>query len=159
MIVPDLTETLPSVWMVKVNDEVEVFVERLDEMEGRIKRQVSVLVNDNKSLLRTQGRSLFLNSPLKLIERHREAISYKYQFLTRSMERVIEEKQGKLDLYREKIKDLGPYSILERGYSITSSIPDKKALRSASEVKTGDRVNITLSDGSLVCLVEKVLKD
>lgn len=132
---------------------------RLDELESRIKRQVSVLINDNKNLLKIQGRSLFLNSPLKLIERHREAISYKYQFLTRSMEKVTEEKRGKVDLYIEKIKDLGPYSILERGYSITSSIPDKKALRSASEVKTGDRVNITLSDGSLECLVEKVLKD
>lgn len=132
---------------------------RLDDLESRMKRQLSALINDNKNLLKTRGRSLFLNSPLKLIERHREKIGYKYQFLTRSMERVIEEKRGKLDLYSEKIKDLGPYSILERGYSITTSMPDKKALRSSSEVKTGDRVNITLSDGSLECLVEKVLEN
>ena len=132
---------------------------RLDELESRIKRQVSVLINDNKNRLRNQERSLFLNSPLKLIARHREVASYRYQFLVLSMERVTEEKRGKFDLYSEKIKDLSPYSILDRGYSITSRIPDKKALRSASEVKTGDRANINLSDGSLECLVEKVLKD
>ncbi|MFC1840319.1 exodeoxyribonuclease VII large subunit [Thermodesulfobacteriota bacterium] len=132
---------------------------RLDELENRIKRQVSVLINDHKNRLKNQGRSLFLNSPLKLIERQREAVSYKNQFLMHSMEKVTEEKRRKLDLYRQKIKDLSPYSILDRGYSITSRIPDKKALRSASEVKTGDRVNIALSDGSLECLVENVLKD
>jgi len=132
---------------------------RLDELETRLKRQMSAFINDYKSRLKNQVRSLFLHSPIKVIDRHREVVSYRHQLLTHSMERVAEGKRQKLELYSQKIKDLSPYSILDRGYSITRTIHDKKALRSTLKVKTGDRVNITLSDGSLECLVENVLKE
>ena len=131
---------------------------RLDELESRLKRQISVFINDQKSRLRSQSRSLFVNSPIKKIERYREWISYKKQLLTRSMARVKESSRRKLDLFSEKLKDLSPYSILDRGYSITRR-EDKKAIRSASEVRTGDRVNVTLSEGSLECLVENIIKE
>jgi ribosomal 50S subunit-recycling heat shock protein len=36
---------------------------------------------------------------------------------------------------------------------------DKKAIRSSSEVKEGDRVNVTLSKGRLECLVEQVFEE
>jgi len=131
---------------------------RLDELESRLKRQVSGIINDQKARLKSQSRSLFVNSPVKKIERYREVINFKQQLLMRSMERVTEAKGRKLDLLSEKIKDLSPYSILDRGYSITRTT-DKKAVRSSSEVKVGDRVNVTLSEGSLECLVKNILKE
>jgi exodeoxyribonuclease VII large subunit len=130
---------------------------RLDELESRLRRRISVFINDHKMRLRSQSRSLFVNSPVKKIERYREVINYKQQLLMRAMKGVTDGKRKKLDLFSEKIKDLSPYSILERGYSITRTM-DKKAVRSASDVKTGDRVSVTLSEGSLECLVENVFK-
>lgn len=132
---------------------------RLDELENRLRRQVAAYINDHKNQLKSQGRSLFVNSPMKRIERDREVVRYKHQLLMRSMERVTGENHRKLDLYTQKIKALSPYSILDRGYSITRTILDKRALRSASEAQPGDRVSITLSEGSIECLVENVLKD
>ncbi len=131
---------------------------RLDELESRLRRQISVFINDHKTRLMSQSRSLFVNSPVKKIERYREAINYKQQLLMRAMKKVTDGKQRALDIFSEKIKDLSPYSILERGYSITRTT-DKKAVRSASDVKTGDRVSVTLSKGSLECLVENIIKD
>lgn len=128
---------------------------RLDELEGRIKRQLSVIINDLKMNIRNHGRSLFVNSPVKRIERYREVINFKQQLLTRSMERVMDGKHKRIDILNEKLNDLNPYAILDRGYSITRTI-DKKAIRSATEVKEGDRVNVSLSKGSLECLVEKI---
>lgn len=131
---------------------------RLDELENRLKRQMSVFISDHKSRLKSQGRSLFVNSPVKKIERYREAIRYNKQLLIRSIERVRDSKRKKFELFREKIKDLNPYSILDRGYSITRTT-DKKAIRLASEVRIGDRVNVTLSKGNLECIVENILKE
>ena len=131
---------------------------RLDELESRLRRRISVFINDHKMRLRSQSRSLFVNSPVKKIERYREAINYKQQLLMRAMKSVTDGKRRELDLFNEKIKDLSPYSILERGYSITRTM-DKKAVRSASDVKTGDRVSVTLSKGGLECLVENIIKD
>ncbi len=130
---------------------------RLDELENRLKRQLSVFINNHRAHLLSQSRSLFVNSPVKKVERYREALNFKQQLLTRSMERETSGKRKQLDLYKEKIKDLSPYSILDRGYSITRT-GGNMAVRSASEVKTGDRVNITLSKGKLECLVEKVIE-
>jgi exodeoxyribonuclease VII large subunit len=131
---------------------------RLDEIECRLKRQISVMINDYKLKLRNLSRSMFVNSPVKKIERCREAINFKQQLLTRSMERVLESKHKRIDILKEKLNDLNPYSILDRGYSIISR-GDKKAVRSASEVKAGERVNVKLSKGSLECLVEKVFEE
>lgn len=131
---------------------------RLDELEGRLKRHILAMINDQETRLRNKSRSLFVNSPVKKIERYREVINFKNQLLTRSINRVTDSKRRKLVLLNEKLKDLSPYSILDRGYSITRTL-DKKAIRSALEVKTGDRVSVTLSRGSLECLVEKILKE
>ena len=131
---------------------------RLDEIENRLKRQISALLYDQRTRLTGENRSLFVNSPVKKIERFREALNFKQQLLKRAMDRVTDTKHKKLDLFKEKIKDLSPYSILDRGYSITRTT-DKKAIRSASEVKMGDRVNVKLSKGSLECMVENVLKE
>lgn len=131
---------------------------RLDEIESRLKRQISGIISDQKERLKNRGRSLFVNSPVKKIERNRERIGYNYKLLKRSMDRTTDSGRRKLGLFSEKIKDLSPYSILDRGYSITRTT-DKKAIRSASEVKAGDRVNIMLSKGSLECLVEDILKE
>ncbi len=131
---------------------------RLDELENRLKREISALINDQKNRLKSQNRSLFVNSPVKKIERYREALNYKQKLLMRSMERVKDSKRKKLDIFSEKLKDLSPYSILDRGYSIART-ENKKAIRSVSQVKIGDRVNVTLSEGSLECLVENIIKE
>jgi exodeoxyribonuclease VII large subunit len=131
---------------------------RLDEIEGRLKRQISVIINDYKLKLRNQSRSMFVNSPVKKIERCREGISFKQQLLNRSMERVLESKRKRIDILKEKLNDLNPYAILDRGCSIVRRA-DKKAVRSASEVRPFERVNVTLSKGSLECLIEKVFEE
>ncbi len=131
---------------------------RLDELEGRLKRQISVIINDYKIKLGNQSRSMFVNSPVKKIERYREAIIYKEQLLTRSIKRVMDAKRKGFDILKEKMNDLNPYAILDRGYSIVRRA-DKKAIRSSSEVKEGDRVNVTLSKGRLECLVEQVFEE
>jgi exodeoxyribonuclease VII large subunit len=130
---------------------------RLDEIESRLKRQVSIILNERKQELRNLSRSMFVNSPIKKVERFREVINFKQQLLTRSIKTVTDDKHKRLDIFKEKLNDLNPYAILDRGYSITRTA-DKKAIRSAKEVKEGDRVNVTLSKGSLECLVEKIIK-
>jgi exodeoxyribonuclease VII large subunit len=54
-----------------------------------------------------------------------------------------------------KLDSLSPLSVLQRGYSITRKLPSLQILREATHVKEGDRVEIKLYQGSLVCGVEK----
>ena len=61
-----------------------------------------------------------------------------------------------LSLLEEKMKDLSPFAVLKRGYSITRILPEKKIIRDVTEIKQGDQVNVTLAEGGLDCLVEKI---
>jgi exodeoxyribonuclease VII large subunit len=85
-------------------------------------------------------------------------MTFRRQILEHMIRKGIKEKYMTLDLLEGKIKELGPYSVLERGYSITRKLPEKTALRSVTGVMAGDSVNIILAEGELDCLVEKVIE-
>jgi len=44
---------------------------------------------------------------------------------------------------------------LERGYSITFLLPERKILRSSEETKMGDQVEVKLWKGKILCRVEE----
>jgi exodeoxyribonuclease VII large subunit len=54
-----------------------------------------------------------------------------------------------------KLDSLSPLSILQRGYSITRKVPTLQILRDAAHVNEGDKVEVKLFQGKLVCGVEK----
>jgi exodeoxyribonuclease VII large subunit len=50
---------------------------------------------------------------------------------------------------------LSPLAILQRGYSITRKLPSLLILRSATEIREGEKVEIRLHRGRLICDVAK----
>jgi exodeoxyribonuclease VII large subunit len=55
------------------------------------------------------------------------------------------------------LSGLSPLNILSRGYSIARRLPDMDILQSAAEARTGDRINLKLHKGELLCRIERVL--
>ena len=72
-------------------------------------------------------------------------------------ERIVENKETALMHTASVIKLLDPLAVLMRGYSITYK--DGKALVNADDVRTGDRIKIKLSGGSINAVVEGTEKD
>jgi exodeoxyribonuclease VII large subunit len=62
-------------------------------------------------------------------------------------------KTAKLEAQAARLSALSPIAILERGYSITRTIPDKTVVRSSESVEIGQNLDILLARGSLVCRV------
>jgi exodeoxyribonuclease VII large subunit len=48
-----------------------------------------------------------------------------------------------------------PMAVLQRGYSITRNLTDRKIVRDANEVKPGQQLEVILSNGKLRVAVNK----
>jgi exodeoxyribonuclease VII large subunit len=130
---------------------------RLDELNNRLIRVMDLSLSEQRSRISLEGRSLLLHSPGKRISTLVQTIAFRRRIFEHMIDKYVKEKHTILNLLDGKIKELGPYSVLKRGYSITRKMPDKTALRSATGVMAGDSVNVILAEGEIDCIVEKVI--
>ena len=130
---------------------------RLDELNSRLIREMDLSLSEQKARISSEGRSLLLYSPGKMVSTLVQTIALRRQIFGHMIDKYMKGRRTALNVLEGKIKELGPYSVLKRGYSITRKLPDKTALRSATGVMAGDSVNIVLAEGEIDCLVEKVI--
>lgn len=129
---------------------------RLEDMNTRLFRAMGSVIEEKKRRVEMEGRALLGLSPQRRVATLKDTTRFQGQMLRHIICKKIADRRMNLDLYEEKIKDLSPYAVLKRGYSITISGTTGTALRSSSGICKGDRLNILLSDGELDCIVEKV---
>jgi exodeoxyribonuclease VII large subunit len=130
---------------------------RLDELNGRLIRTIDLVLSEQKARISSEGLSLLLYSPGKMVSTLVQTIALRRQIFEHMIDNYIKRTQTTLNVLEGKIKELGPYSVLKRGYSITRKLPDKTALRSAAGIMAGDSVNVVLAEGEIDCIVEKVI--
>lgn len=73
------------------------------------------------------------------------------------LHKIMDEKRSALREFQATLAALSPLAILERGYSITQSIPGQHIVTSADTIDPDDRVSVRLFRGSLICRVERTL--
>jgi exodeoxyribonuclease VII large subunit len=129
---------------------------RLDELNIRVVRIGELMISSRKILLSAEQRALLSNSPEKKMQSLERTLIFNRHVLEHVVFKVLKERGLGLDLLKEKMKALNPYSILERGYSITMKMPEKKTLRSVSGLEAGGKVRVILHDGELDCRIESI---
>ncbi len=128
---------------------------RLDDLVNRSRRALlwEIKRKLEGSLHLTQR--LELRSPLERIRSLRSSLSGLRNRLDRMMEYSIEIRKQALKGMLGKLDSLSPLAILERGYSITRKLPLLKILKDVREVGVGDRVEVKLHRGTLLCGIEE----
>ncbi len=128
--------------------------QRLDELELKINHAIQTMLRHSKqSAVHLQTR-LLLESPAQrtemlqhrttqLLRRMRISASNQHRFLQQRLTAVI-----------RNLNTLNPLATLERGYSITSKLPENKIIHSSTDISAGDRIETRLAQGKLLCLVE-----
>jgi len=78
--------------------------------------------------------------------------------LNRSIKEIFKEKNFKYNIALQNLENLSPLSTMKRGYAVTRK--NKKIIKSVTQVKKDDKIEIELIDGSLNCnILEKNFKD
>lgn len=129
---------------------------RLDELHGWLLRLMDLAIKERQKNMTAQGRALLLYSPIKLLGSLEQRIDFQRRALILMILKRLKENRMGLSHLGERLKDLNPTSVMERGYSITRKLPERIILRDVSGLKKGDHVNITLAKGELDCQIEKI---
>ena len=117
------------------------------------------MVRERKKRLISEARTLALHSPTRMITSLAQKIDFQKRAIALLMLKRLKDSGVALSLLESKMKDLSPLAVLKRGYSITRRLPEGSLVKEATVVRAGDRVNVTLAEGALDCLIEKIIPE
>lgn len=128
--------------------------QRLDELEQRARLLIEIKFNRLQYSLKELNEKLQRHSPTQLLGRLQLQQDLLAQRLGTAVLGLLAEKRRRLELACRSLDTISPLATLQRGYAIVSQLPERRILRQAASVKTGDRVEARLAEGTLVCTVD-----
>jgi exodeoxyribonuclease VII large subunit len=102
---------------------------------------------------------LLLNSPLSRIENSKAIIDKNVYKLIELYNKNIFIKSVRLRELSARLDALSPIAILERGYSITRTVPDAKIVLDPETVALNQDLEVIVSKGALICRVKEKSKN
>jgi len=127
---------------------------KLDELTWRLTKGARWTLEGHQGRLEFATRALVHHCPTRRIEIWGSRLDRLVQAIVHRVMNILGEKRAHLAAIGNRVVDLSPLSILERGYSITVKLPSAEIIRSYEEVGVGERVRVVLAKGSLTCQVE-----
>jgi exodeoxyribonuclease VII large subunit len=134
---------------------IEEYGLRVADLFNRFLFLSSWVVNRKKEKHLHLYEGLLLRNPNQKIKSLRRFVSESEKRLLQTIKHAFEIWRHRLEGMMGQLESLSPLSILQRGYSITRKMPSLEILRESKQVKEGDRVEVRLYSGTLVCGVEK----
>ncbi|WP_415883550.1 exodeoxyribonuclease VII large subunit [Neptuniibacter sp. QD72_48] len=132
--------------------------QRLDHVELKLNNQIRrILAQKQIKYQQLEGR-LKAQSPEQLLLRREEQLHSLHQRLKQACQSSLKSQQLKLSSLASQLQTVSPLATLERGYSITKD-SDKKVIQSASDVVSGQKIEVHLHKGQLHCSVDEVITE
>ncbi len=129
---------------------------RLEDCTARISNYINHYIQSANDKVHWLRNALIYQNPAKSISAYRkEVISLMNRLDHQVKNRIQGAKTHHIHL-TSKLSALNPQSVLQRGYSISRSLSDKRVITDSTQVKKNDLVEIILSKGQLVTKVEKI---
>ena len=128
---------------------------KTDDLFARMHRAVFVAINRNQERIDWRTHRLLAYSPMKLIKNNKATLKQLHGNLLLYKLKYLDAKRYTLENLNGKLNTLNPNAILERGYSITQSMPGNEIVKDSVSVETGQNVHVRFSKGSIICRVER----
>jgi exodeoxyribonuclease VII large subunit len=138
--------------------KIEEYLLRMDDLVNRLRLLTSWFLGRKREKQLHLSANLLLRNPMEKLKNLRLSISEHRRQMAQSVKYAIQIHRQRVTGTLGKLDSLSPLSILQRGYSITRKLPSLQVLRDATLVKEGDRVEVKLFRGTLLCGVEKTEK-
>ncbi len=153
--VADVRAPTPSAAAELVISRKAELSQRVDDLFSRLVSHMRYRAERSGERLRSLERHLRLLSPLERVKGQRERLRDGALALQSSMSHRLALWRGELRTAAARLDSLSPLAILARGYSVCRRLPDLSILTRAASIAEGERVEVLLHQGGLICRVEE----
>ncbi|MCJ7615502.1 MAG: exodeoxyribonuclease VII large subunit, partial [Desulfobacterales bacterium] len=140
--------------LVDPRKNIQDFRLKIDDYTDRLIKAKYNILDKWRAQLIWMSRSLYANSPYKHINNLNVMLKQFNDNLLSSIGIYLQKKRSMTIVLASRLNDLSPIAILDRGYSITRTIPDAVVVRDPKMVKIGQDLEVMIAKGSLICRVE-----
>lgn len=127
---------------------------KTDDMTQRLIRSMENSLTNRKNALSWKKQTLMLVNPMRKNQVLKDRLDRVHHRLVTCIKPGILERVMKLREINGRLFALNPLSILDRGYSITRSLPGHSVLRDVKDTFADQDVEVILSKGRLLCRVK-----
>ncbi|BDU50511.1 exodeoxyribonuclease VII large subunit [Haliovirga abyssi] len=132
--------------------EKESLLGELNIREVRVANNLKKLLELKKIEFEQRKENYFIKNYKNYIVDKNNILIGKEEKLNNSLKKMLEIKKSKFEISKSKIDMLNPYSILNRGYSITKL--NGKIIKSVEKIRESDELLTILSDGEINSVVK-----
>jgi exodeoxyribonuclease VII large subunit len=127
---------------------------RLDDFGGRLLRSLAVQIQHTSDRLGWLAHRLDTGSPIAQIKRYNSKLEFISYNIFKLFSKTVSTKMFMIREATTKLNALNPLSILDRGYSITRTLIEKRIVKHPHQVSLKDDVEVLLAGGTLLCSVQ-----
>ena len=144
--VADLRAPTPSAAAELAVDDMAQVMYTLSSYQERFQRDMREKIEFQRVRLGQYQMRLKYFSPESRLRDRRQALVDFEDTLRRAMDNKLQQYRHRLGIYLERYQGLSPLAKLNQGYSFVADT-DGRGITSVSQVKPGDRVEISVTDG------------
>ena len=150
--VADLRAPTPSAAAELAIPDIMSTIRNVSSLRLQLDRSIRNIVNEHRSRLQNLKLRIESKSPEKLLHDRQQYLSVLTDGLHNSMNNKLNSYKNRLEVSIARLDGLSPTAKLKCGFGYVEA--GDKPLTSVKQVKSGDEVKITLSDGSLSTIVQ-----
>ena len=156
--VADLRAATPSnAAELAVLDQNDVYA-GLFQRERRLDRAAARTLEQSRTHLEHLGERRVLRDPMAPIQDRRSWLELQRKGLAGGISAALSGEKEQMARLAAALDAMSPLKVLGRGYAIPRK-EDGSLVRSRTDVASGDRIDLKISDGSIRCRVERTSKD
>jgi exodeoxyribonuclease VII large subunit len=137
------------------NKRIEDLRLRTDDLLSRLIRTFKTNIIQQQERFEWRRDKLNSHNPLIHIKKINERLDQINNNLLTYLRLYLTKKQFLLREIDARLTTLSPNAILDRGYSITRTIPDAVIVRNPQQVEIDQDIEVRIAKGSLICSVKR----
>ena len=130
------------------------YLQRLDQLQLRLKQSLRTRISDNKQLVQARTHQLVQLSPITKIQRYQDRLGQLDKLLRSQMALVYDAKVAEVKRLSEALLMLDTSRIVARGYAIVKK--EDSVIDSVESLKKKDQVTLLMRDGQVELEVKDV---